>query len=84
MKIAPLVLSVILLSIGVVCIFFSGRVQHLALRWVDRGFTANIEAAKTFMQSTSYIMTVKAVGAIAILSGAFVLWALFHNLHSGR
>jgi len=85
MSIAGLLVFIVMLSsIGIACLFFSKGVQGLAIKWVDRGVSSRIHAARSFMQSAAYLVSLKAIGVIAILCAAFLLWALIHNVRMAR
>ena len=81
MRIAGLLAFVVMLSsIGIACLFFSREIQSFAVRWADRGINSRLPLVKRFTQSASYLISVKAVGVIAILCAIFLLWAFIHNL----
>jgi hypothetical protein len=75
-----LVFILILALIGTACLFFAARVQQLAIRSVARGPTSRIPALGAFVRSARYLVTVRAVGIMTILSAGFLLWALFKSL----
>lgn len=80
MRTAGLLAFIITLgSVGIACLFFTRGVQGLALRWIERGVTSRILVARSFMQSASYLVSIKAVGVIALLCAAFLLWAFIRN-----
>ena len=80
MRTAGLLAFVVMLgSLGIACLFFTGGVQGFALRWIERGVTSRIHVARSFMQSASYLVSIKAVGVIALLCAAFLLWAFIRS-----
>ena len=66
---------VALVSLSVVCLFFSVNVQRLAAKLVDQGLTSRVEPLKKFIRSDSYLVGTRMVGIIALLCFAFLLWA---------
>ena len=63
---------VFLLALGSYCLFFPRSVQAWASKTVTMGVTAKISALKAFIESDSYLVTVRAVGLVAWM-GALLL-----------
>ncbi len=68
-----IVFMVVLLSLGVGCLFFSSDVQRLAVKLVDYGLSSHIDPLRKFVRSNAYLLSVKLVGVIAMLCFAFLL-----------
>ena len=64
--------------IGVACLFFADHVQRWVIKSDEQG--PGIRAVTTFVRSPSYLIAVRAVGAIAILMAGFLAWAQIRNL----
>lgn len=81
MKTIGLSLFILLLFLlGIVCLLFPEKIQTFANKSVNQGFTAHNDALKNFVQSSSYLINVRVVGAIALICSLFLLWVFIKNL----
>ena len=74
-KIGLTAFMIVLLSVGVVFLFFSEDVQRFAIRSSDQGITSHIEPLKKFIRSGGGRLSIKATGIGAILMLCGLLWA---------
>jgi len=65
----------VLLALGVGCMFFPRTVQSFALKAVNMGITSKSEALKAFVQSKEYLISVRSVGFIALVAALFLAFA---------
>ena len=75
-----LVFIVVLFIVGASCLVLPGKIQALAIRAVGWGLSSKIGALRNFVQSSGYLVCVRAVGVLAIASSSFLLWMLITNL----
>jgi hypothetical protein len=64
-------------ALGIGCVFFPRDVQLLAVKAVGMGMTSRHQALMAFVQSRSYLISVRAVGVIALLVALFLAFASF-------
>jgi hypothetical protein len=69
------VYSVLLILLGIVLIWSPARVQRLAIKWVASGVTGRMRSLQHFVASKAYVWNVRAIGAVALFMGLFLLWA---------
>jgi hypothetical protein len=62
--------------LGVICFWIPEKIQVLALKWVALGPTAKWHTLRHFVRSRQYLYNLRAVGVLALLSAAFLLWML--------
>jgi len=71
---------IILVGIGVGCLFFAQKVQTLAIKCADMGLSAKISLIKRFVISDYYLFTLRIIGGIALVTAVFFGWMLLKNL----
>jgi hypothetical protein len=64
----------VLLAIGIACLWRPDKVQALAIKTAERGMTPRCSALNRFVRSRQYLVNIRAVGALAILTAVFMLW----------
>jgi len=57
---------------GLVCLFFPRKVQQLAVKWADRGARHYFNPLSNWITTSSYVVCVRAIGAMALLMAIFV------------
>jgi hypothetical protein len=67
---------VAMVILGVSCLWIPERIQGLAIKWVASGPTAKWHVLHHFIRSRQYLYNLRAVGLLALLSAAFMLWML--------
>jgi hypothetical protein len=67
---------IVLLSVGIVCLFFAEDFQRYAIRNAEKGPISNIEPIKGLIGSRTGRLSIKATGIGAILMFCLLLWAL--------
>jgi hypothetical protein len=65
--------------LGVICFWIPEKIQVLALKWVALGSTAKWRTLRHFVGSKQYLYNLRAVGVLALLSAAFLLWMLMKS-----
>lgn len=70
---------VILLAIGVVCLWRPDKVQTFAIRSVSNGITSRIGVLNRFVRSRQYLLNLRICGIVALLLAAFLLWMFIKN-----
>ncbi len=70
----------VLLTAGTCCLFFPRNVQSLAVRMIGVGLTSKSQWLKDFVQSSSYIVNVRAVGVLAYIMVVLVAFVIYKML----
>jgi hypothetical protein len=70
---------IVTLAVGVACLWRPDRVQRLAIQATARGMTSRSAALNRFVGSRQYLINVRAVGILALLMAAFLLWMMIKN-----
>ena len=68
-----------LIIIGSYLLFFANSVQSYALRAIEIGVSSRSQWLREFVQSSSYIAVVRAVGIITYLMAVVLIFALFRG-----
>lgn len=72
------ILCIFFFSVGVVALFWPEKVQDFALKFYGNAkFLAKWNPFLNWMQTPAYLLSLRIVGASAILAGLLALYALF-------
>ncbi len=74
-----LLFVLVMYSLGIACLFFARGVQSYAVKAVATGVTRRSEALKSFVRSREYLVSVRAVGVVALLAGVFLTFAMLRR-----
>ena len=72
---APLIFSLVLLGLGLLCLFFAGAIRALMIKLSG----PSQEQSDSFLRSSRAIASIRASGILAILFGLFLLWAAHYQ-----
>lgn len=71
-----LLFMVVMLILGVSCLWIPEKVQVLATRWVESGITRKWRILTGFVRSKQYLVNLRIVGSGLLLFSAVALWVL--------
>jgi hypothetical protein len=71
---------IVLFVLGIACLFYPSKIQEIAVKSVNYGILTENSPIKAFVQSSNYLIVVRAVGIIATLCFCFLTWVLFRNV----
>jgi len=66
--------------LGVICLLFPRRIQSLVLKQASWGITGKATFLKVFIQSDSYLISVKAVGIGSLVLASFLLFVVIKTI----
>jgi hypothetical protein len=74
-KPAPLICSLVLLGLGLVCLFLAGAIRALIIKLSGQ----SQGPSDSFLRSSRAIASIRASGILAIVFGLFLLWAAHYR-----
>lgn len=75
-----LLLIITLFSVGVMCLFFLEQTRGIAIKVADWAYASKNHPLKTLVRSNNYLNMLRMVGAIALFTSFFLIWAWIKNL----
>jgi hypothetical protein len=65
-----------LLAIGICCLFFPRKIQSMALEATTMGPTSNSRVLRGFIGSSGYILSLRVIGTIAFIMFLSLLFSI--------
>lgn len=80
MKLTSLIVFVVfLLVLGTYCLFSPRKIQILALRMAESGFTFRSGWITDFLRSSAYVLSLRLVGLITYIMAAILIASLLKD-----